>query len=258
MKTNKSILIACFLFFVSAFSEGATLLQGVPAYAWYHGCEPTSEGMIMGYWDLHGYPNLFNATGNSVYLTSSVQDEISSPAHNAAYDGTDTGATVPLTSIADWLGTSKDPLSFGSSSATNAGAAIVGYTAFKGYTFQTSNKSYSSTWATIVNEVNAGRPILVFVDSDGNGVFDHAIPVFGYDENRNGDGAYYACYNTGGEDETPIWYKFQSYVGGGKPYGVYGSIQIIPESAPVPEPETTTLALVASTTILLCRRRQNF
>src|SRR5262249_45443900 len=66
---------------------GERLLPGCPAYDWYHGCSPTSAGMLMGYWDLHGYGNLFDAQGwAQVSQTSFVEDQISSPAHNAKYD----------------------------------------------------------------------------------------------------------------------------------------------------------------------------
>ena len=95
-------------------AKASTIIAGVPSYVNYHGCVPTSIGMILGYWDSKGYSNLFSASGSAIYSTTSVQDEISSPAHNAAYDYVDVvGATVPLTSIADWLGTSIDPLGYG-------------------------------------------------------------------------------------------------------------------------------------------------
>ena len=82
-------------------------ISGVPSYGWYNGCEPTSIGMIMGYWDVNGYPNLFNVQGTLVYTESNVQDQISSPAHNAKYNPTpDIPNSIlpvpPKTSIADF------------------------------------------------------------------------------------------------------------------------------------------------------------
>jgi len=62
-------------------------LSNVPAYNWYHGCGPTAAASIMGYYDVHGYSNLFDASGwDAVKQTANVQDQISSPAHNAKYD----------------------------------------------------------------------------------------------------------------------------------------------------------------------------
>ena len=39
-------------------SATGIVISGVPAYYWYRGCGPTSAGMIIGYWDGHGYSNL--------------------------------------------------------------------------------------------------------------------------------------------------------------------------------------------------------
>ena len=235
-------------------------ISGVPSYGWYHGCEPTSVGMIMGYWDLNGYPNLFDAQGSLVYTQSNVQDQISSPAHNAKYDPTpdiiDSILPVPSkTSIADFARTSVDPLEFGYSYVSTTGSASVAYANYRGYNFTYTNNFYSTTWSTLVSEVNAGKPVLFIVDANADGIFDHAVPAIGYDTNYNGDGDYYECYTTAGEGFAPVWYKFQ-YETAGQPYGVYGAIQLDPQ--PVPEPSTIILLLACAPLFLLyLRRRKN-
>ena len=35
--------------------QGSTVNLGGPAYDWWYGCSPTSAGMMMGYYDIHGY-----------------------------------------------------------------------------------------------------------------------------------------------------------------------------------------------------------
>lgn len=35
--------------------QGDTVNLGGPAYDWWYGCSPTSAGMMMGYYDIHGY-----------------------------------------------------------------------------------------------------------------------------------------------------------------------------------------------------------
>ena len=40
-----------------ASSRGLGWISGVPAYEWHCGRSPTASGMVLGYWDSHGYPN---------------------------------------------------------------------------------------------------------------------------------------------------------------------------------------------------------
>lgn len=266
MKRIHRLSLAAMYFYVIAFSltlscssaSAETIISGVPAYAWYHGCGPTSIGMVLGYWDIHGYPNLFDAQGNDVYLTASVQDQISSPAHNAKYDpDPDISDSIlpvpPYTSIADWCGTSVGSQPFGGSLVSNIAPAVVSYAAYRGYEFQTSltRLPIDSTWNLLESEVNAGRPILFYVDADGDGLADHFVPAFGYDNNYNGDGRYYACYTTGSESETPFWTKFQSKTAGNL-YGVYEEVQVTPQ--PTPEPSTMILLLAGAPVILIWLR----
>jgi hypothetical protein len=45
----------------------SVMLTGVPDYAWYGGCFGTATGNLMGYWDRHGFPNLYTGpTGGGV------------------------------------------------------------------------------------------------------------------------------------------------------------------------------------------------
>jgi hypothetical protein len=57
-------LVALFVLVSSAsadtfgyFVQGG-VLPDAPAYDWYYGCSPTSAGMMMGYYDIHGYSGL--------------------------------------------------------------------------------------------------------------------------------------------------------------------------------------------------------
>lgn len=208
------------------------LLSNVPAYNWYHGCGPTAAASVIGYYDVHGFDNLFTASGwNAVKLTSNVQDQISSPAYNAKYDPTPDNTSLPVppkTSIASWFETSKDPLEYGWAYLSKADVAFRGYINYRGYQCSSWSESYGSlTWQDLMNEINAGRPMMFLVDTDGNGGTDHFVPVFGY-EDRGANGKYYACYTTWTEDETVAWYKFQSM---GNAWGVgYGTfLQVVPE-----------------------------
>ena len=43
---------------------GDVMLSNVPAYSWCYGCSPTAAGMMMGYYDVHGYPNIYTGPAN--------------------------------------------------------------------------------------------------------------------------------------------------------------------------------------------------
>jgi hypothetical protein len=214
---RRLVMAACFLsLFIFASTASAVVLSNVPAYNWYHGCTPTAVGSVMGYWDLHGYGNMFDASGwDAVSQTVNVQDQISSPAHNAKYDPTpdDPGLPdPPNTSIADFLNTSVDPLGYGSTYTSQIIYGMTGYASYRGYASTATQYTYiagliSLTWSKLTSEINAGRPMIFNVDSDGNGSNDHSVPVIGY---QTVSGVkYYGCYTTWGEDETVEWFRFR-------------------------------------------------
>jgi hypothetical protein len=226
---RKCAILICLVVFLVAGTTFASpvTLSNVPAYNWYHGCTPTAVGSVMGYWDMHGYGNLFSASGwDAVSQTVNVQDQISSPAHNAKYDPTPDNASLPTpakTSIADFLGTSKDPLGYGSTYVSNIIGGMTSYASSRGYASTATQYTYllgivGLTWSKLTSEINAGRPMVFNVDSDGNGTNDHSIPVLGYDDRGSG-GKWYACYTTWSEDETIQWYQFTG-MSSGHPFGI--------------------------------------
>jgi hypothetical protein len=245
------LVVALLLGLSSSIATADLILDNVPAYLWYHGCGPTAAGSVLGYWDLNGYPSLFDASGwDDVKLTANVQDQISSPAHNAKYDPDPDNPALPvppMTSIADWFGTSVDPLQYGWSYQSKADDAFEGYANYRGYEFDSYNRSWSSfSWDDLVAEIDAGNPMMFLVDSSGNGSTDHFVPVFGYDD-RGADGLWYGIYDTWGEDETTRWEMFRP-MSSSWTWGVGYATFVHPISAPVPVPGALllgTLGLVA-------------
>jgi hypothetical protein len=152
-----------------------------------------------------------------VRLTENVQDQISSPEHNAKYDpypDDDTLPTPERTSIAGFMGTSTEWLDYGATYISNIAYGLEAYAEFRGYDFDARTEGFSAgTAARLVDEIEADRPVLLTVDSDGNGWLDHCIPAIGF-EDRGEEGLWYAAYTTWSESETPIWEPFRPHEAG--------------------------------------------
>ncbi|MBN1346383.1 MAG: PEP-CTERM sorting domain-containing protein [Phycisphaerae bacterium] len=246
------------LLVLAAVAEGAIaapiVLEDVPAYRWYHGCGPTAAACVFGYWDLHGYSNLFDAAGDDLLWTGNVMDQISSPEHNAKYDHEDDPnlPDPPMTSIADWFRTSVDPLDYGWSYLSYADDAFIGYASYRGYEFDSwyaSLKSGRFGWQDLVDEIDAGRPMMFLVDTAGDGRTNHFVPVLGYDD-RGDEGLWYGVYSVSwlGELENVFWYQFRP-MSTEYTWGVSSGIFV----QPVPEPLSVLLLTIGG--IALARRR---
>jgi hypothetical protein len=254
---NKGLAITIVAFLGLGHAKAATVLSNVPAYNWYHGCGPTAAASIIGYYDLHGYGNLFpGSLWKVVSQTVNVQDQISSPAHNAKYDPTPDDPNLPeppKTSIACWFETSVDPEDYGWSYQSKADDALQRYARYRGYGAATSSYEYygAFTWSDLVGEINAGHPMMFLVDSDGNGGTDHFVPVLGY-EDRGSLGQFYACYTTWTETETVEWYQFRG-MSSSYPWGVACGTYFA-----IPEPSTLALLGTGCVGLAVCvlRRRK--
>lgn len=202
-------------------SAGPHVIEKVPAYDWYHGCVPTAVGSVLGYWDLQGYSHYFDASGwTDLRQTVKVQDQISSPAHNQKYDPTPDTPSLPKppsTSIADFINTSADPVGFGATYLSDLEPGLEAYAAWKGHPVDAWTVQVDdTTWGTLVDQINAGHPALLTVDTDADGTTDHEVPVIGYDD-RGTEGRWYGAFTTWSEDETVEWFKFEPPAAG-KPW----------------------------------------
>ena len=227
------------------------LISDVPAYGFYRGSGHTAAASVIGYYDLNGFPNLFDADGwEQVRLTANVRNQISSPEHNAKYDPHPDNANLPVppnTSIACWFQTSVDPLPFGWSNAARSDDAFIGYTTYRGYECTSFHRYYGAlSWSDITDEIDAMRPMVFLVDIDGDSGVDHFVPVFGYDD-RGAAGKFYACYDGWSETETVVWKEYRPI---GDPWGVgYVTFAHI-------TPEPATLSILALGAMAMIRRRR--
>jgi hypothetical protein len=241
---------------------GDIVLAGVPAYTWWYGCSPTSGGMIIGYYDGNGYPDLI--PGDASTMTDDVKNAIASvgdgtytsgtgpsPGDTPATPGTghigdyalydyvddygeptpyqdlselDPAAAHPDDSLADFMQTSRSVLglTMGGSFDPYIGEGLVDYFDWAdGGTYAGQAEMeyvyYGSTFtlSTLASEIEAGRPVLVGVDSNGDGTPDHSSVAIGYNLLTRT----YAVLNTW--DTTVNWYSFS---GVGVPFGISDAV----------------------------------
>jgi hypothetical protein len=113
---------------LGVYAQGGVNLNG-PSYGWWYGCSPTSAGMMMGYYDIHGYGGLSYsnlvpggvAEGSTFPSTAGTwqylaQYTIASPGnvadfYSGAYGTSGDDVKTPFHSfncLADFMGTSQD------------------------------------------------------------------------------------------------------------------------------------------------------
>jgi len=209
----------------------AVVIPGVPAYLWRHGSGPTAVGMVLGYYDGHGFSNLL--PGDATVQTEAVSSAIASAEHYADYslpiDAPPTllpdRSELPAeqrhanNSLADYLWTSwslygnyygvtaNPDIRYG---IQNYIKAVTDYTGFSvPYGFQ------AVPWSSVRSEIQDGRPMIFLVDSDGNGGSDLYVIVVGVNSENGTD--YYGCYTTW--DRDLHWFPYRE-MGPGVAWGV--------------------------------------
>ncbi|MEA1864975.1 MAG: NosD domain-containing protein [Euryarchaeota archaeon] len=211
------------------------IISDVPVYEWYRGCGPTAAGMIIGYWDGHGFGDLVR--GNASTQTSAVNDMISSSGNYDDY-------CVPIdyypnllpdkseppiddehldNCVADFMKTSQSYYynHYNWSWYSDVDDALREYALMVDSQYKVSvrNDRWGAfTWYGFRDEIDMNHPVELLVDTDGNGNSDHFVTAIGYGEQ---DGKpMYACLTTW--DTSIHWYKF-AQMDIGQPWGIYGA-----------------------------------
>lgn len=199
------------------------IIDGVPAYSWRHGCGPTALGMVVGFYDGRGFPDLFD--GDASIQTWEVLTGIASQGDGVRGEGEqqhyedyalpkddeapaaipDSSETYPdgchvSNSIADFMHTSwsADGNLYGWSWSSMTISAFTSYVSLRNPDYIASAKQYwminnTLTWDLVKQEIDNNRPMAFLVDTDGDGGTDHFVTVIGYSD---GPPQQYGCLDT--------------------------------------------------------------
>ncbi|KAF5430822.1 Peptidase C39 like family protein [Candidatus Methanophagaceae archaeon] len=139
------------------------VINDVPNYPWYRGCSPTAAGMVLGYWESHGYPDFPTGTEGRILI-----DE-----------------------LADAMGTWDWPI-HGWTWPWDIDNGIEEVSENHGYSNFDASNDYWMSWSEVKTEVDADRPFVINMLQGGTGsghdkpYGDHSVTCRGYydsDEN---------------------------------------------------------------------------
>ena len=225
--------------------------------------------MILGYYDGKGFPDLIPGDASDQVANAAVDQAIAShggpadPEHWEDYvlpqesdshvlaDRSElpAGDEHASDSVADFMETSwsVDGLPYGWSFITMVGPAFRDYVALTDpsataastdYWYGSTSDSSRLTFAVLQGEIDAGRPMVFFVDCTGDGVSDHAIAAIGYRE--TGANPEYAYWDTW--DRSVQWSPFRE-VSSQYKWGVLGgtafTLSAAGQTADLSRPVTT-------------------
>jgi hypothetical protein len=247
---------------------GEVLLSGVPSYMWRDGCTPTAAGMLVGYYDAHGFPDLI--AGDASTETAAARQAIAShgsaadPRHYEDYalpmdedgpiladESEDPDGNHADDSLADFMQTSFSAreLAYGWTYTDMVGPAVRDFAALGEPTAVVTYRDYDSygsgliTFAAFKAEIDAGRPMVLSVDSSGFGDTDHSVLGIGYRETAGYPE--YACRDTW--YSAVRWSRFQ-VDGKVQKFEVFGGTAITFTAADPAKDVTSPVTMVAGAT----------
>jgi hypothetical protein len=210
--------------------NNTVVISDIPTYIWHRGCGPTALGMIIGYYDLHGYYDLFS--DSTIVQTNNIDMSIASDDHyndyslpldyypNLLQDNSELGAPHQHNSIADFMKTSSSVCGnyWGWSWSSDIGTAFEDYIHFRNPSYIT-NTEYeyfsNNSWNEYKIEIDNNRPVMILVDTDGDNLTDHFVVGIGY----NDFSQEFVCYDTW--DINIHGYAWNEMANGTN-YGIYG------------------------------------
>jgi PKD repeat protein len=220
--------------------EAVVIIPNVPAYYWKHGCGPTSAGMVLGYWDGRGAPWIVDgdAMSQTVPVNRMIADDTQSGScggtgdHYADYacpedyspylqpDRSEGTPTHSSNCVADFMLTSQSKYGnyYGWSWMDDVPTSLLKYIQMRDPGAQAVSQNYyynDFSFEDYKAEIDAGRPVVLLVDTDGDWGTDHFVTGIGY----NPETSEYIVHDT--YDSNEHYYLWQP-MGSGVIYGIYG------------------------------------
>jgi len=186
----------------------------VPAAYWRGGCLPTAVAMVLMYWESQGLVDLLPSNEGFHFNSSRNIEQIASSGHYGDYYyPLDTSDNIlpdrseddPSTwrahdSVGDVLRSSfsRYRMPAGATSSWAPLDYLPNWVSSRNahYSLDVDLDSSRNYWPRIVSEIDAGRPLIAYVNSTrGSSVEDHALTVVGYGQDGTGT-RYYLTLNT--------------------------------------------------------------
>ena len=214
----------------------------MPAYEGRHACGPTALGMVIGFWDANGYAELVPgaATSQTPAVDAVIADDGGGGAcgspwydHYQDYacpidaspaplqpDRSEGGEVHDDNCLADFMLTSQSVAGnyYGWSWWSGMSMAFLAYIQYVDPALAPlANEIYYDdfSWQDYKNEIDARRPVVLLVDTEGDGLTDHFVTGVGYDDVT----LEYGALNTW--DQNLHWYSWRQ-IGTGISWGIYG------------------------------------
>ena len=210
-------------------NKSEVIINNVPSYIWRHGCGPTALGMIIGFYDNNDYPDFIvgeasiqNDNVNNAIANTEHYDDYSLPIDeypNLLQDNSELGGAHTSNCIADYMQTSwsSEENYYGWSWNNMISTAFISFVQqqYPSLNPTTSLDYFSySSWESYKAQINNNRPVILLVDTDGNGSTDHFVTGIGYNETNST----YGIYDTW--DNDIHWFQWQQ-MSNGSAWGIH-------------------------------------
>jgi hypothetical protein len=238
-----TLLVTGSLTFAQTPGPGAVIVDNPPKdFAYWHGCSPTSAGMLFGYWEEHGYDSFpgshRDGPDNWMNTDPPVESDyadargvIAGWAHSQAADGRfgSYNGHAP-DSLADFMLTHRG--------STSGSSFVHGFETFGAWDDPRTGPiesrkfiaSYNcGSYNDYVAEIDAGRPVMLSLIADSPWNLKHSVIGVGY---NNTDGKqnyilYESSFNVGLQE----W----DWQDGLYNYRVVNGVKLIPDPDPAPQ-----------------------